>query len=426
MIPVQAKAVFTPGKFPAYTYVERAAANLEASLQSSLETTGEIVSLSGPSKSGKTVLVEKVVGQAKLVSLTGATIEAASDVWDQVLDQLQIPDSTSDTSTASAGAAFKGVTLNRQIATQATRSRRGLRQAVQEMGARQAVLLLDDFHYIERQVQDEIAKGLKEAARLGMKTVIASVPHRGDDVVRALPELRGRVRAIDLAYWNAADLQAIATSGFGVLNLNVDPQTIEKFVTESAGSPQLMQSLCLEVCEASGLREACDGLIPRVLSFDPNRRAIILVRTSAKADFRSLFDVLDAGPPMRGTRRNVFKFKDGTEGDAYRVVLKAIAMDPPRLSFGYDELLNRTNIMCEGEGPGGSSVTSSCVHMARLAAEKFPRDQAIEWDESRPQLDLPDPYFMFYLRWSGRLNVAQKIRNEQVDSGSADSSQEPA
>jgi hypothetical protein len=41
--------------------------------------------------------------------------------------------------------------------------------------------------------------------------------------------------------------------------------------------------------------------------------------------------------------------------------------------------------------------------MSKLAIEKFPNERAIDWDDSKPILDIPDPYLLFYLRWSGRL-----------------------
>jgi hypothetical protein len=116
-----------------------------------------------------------------------------------------------------------------------------------------------------------------------------------------------------------------------------------------------------------------------------------------------LVDVLDAGPRTRGTERKTYKFRDGTEGDVYRVVLKAVAGDPPRLSFPYEELLKRTMNVCKGEPPVGSSVTGTCLHMSKLAQEKFPNERAVDWDEQKQVFDIPDPYLLFYLRWSGRL-----------------------
>src|SRR5260221_1422784 len=93
----------------------------------------------------------------------------------------------------------------------------------------------------------------------------------------------------------------------------------------------------------------------------------ILEATAAATNFRSLVDVLDSGPRTRGTERKTYKFVDGSEGDVYRCVLKAVAGDPPRLSFPYDDLLKRTAEVCKGDAPVGSSVTGTCLHMSKVA-----------------------------------------------------------
>ena len=111
----------------------------------------------------------------------------------------------------------------------------------------------DDFHYMDRSVQEEVAKGIKEAARLGINIVTAQVPHRGDDVVRANPELRGRVRAIDINYWDEGELERIADLGFDALNARLSEESIEELVKESAGSPQL---ICLHTCFVLNIRES--------------------------------------------------------------------------------------------------------------------------------------------------------------------------
>lgn len=185
------------------------------------------------------------------------------------------------------------------------------------------------------------------------------------------------------------------------MNAELDEHTIDTLVVEAAGSPQLMQLLCLQACFVLDLREKL--LRTRIMTVDPQLLSRLLEQASASTDFRSLVDILDAGPRTRGTERKTYKFHDGTEGDVYRVVLRAIADVPLRLSFPYQELLARTTKICVGEPPVGSSVTGTCVHMAKLALEKFPSERAVDWDEQKQVFDIPDPYLLFYIRWSGRL-----------------------
>ena len=105
-------------------------------------------------------------------------------------------------------------------------TRGGLSQVVREIANSDFVLLLDDFHYMRRDLQSEVAKLLKEAVRLGVKVCVAAVSHRGDDVVRANPELRGRVRTIDLNYWKENELIRIAQIGFEKLNIQYPEEII--------------------------------------------------------------------------------------------------------------------------------------------------------------------------------------------------------
>jgi hypothetical protein len=419
---IKVQEVFVPGAYPQHTYIQRAARGLEQELRDALETPGQVISLAGPSKSGKTVLVEKVVGRNSLIPISGAILRTPDEVWDRVLDWMDVPTSTTSSRTTSGKIGGEvstkgglqlpliakgevGVAANAELSREASneiaRERRGLAQVVHEVGGSDFVILLDDFHYMERSVQVEVAKTLKEATRLGVKIITAAVSHRGDDIVRANPELRGRVRAIDLGYWIPDELRQIAAIGFSILNLNIDPQTITTFIEESAGSPQLMQLLCLHACLVLNLREqASTKFTPSV---DRDVLVRILEQTSSNTDFRSLIDVLDAGPRTRGTERKTYKFHDGTEGDVYRVVLRALADAPPQLSFPYQDLLGRTVKVCVGESPVGSSVTSTCLTMAKLAREKLPNERAVDWDEQKQVFDIPDPYLLFYLRWSNRL-----------------------
>ncbi|MBX3191890.1 MAG: hypothetical protein KF819_33170 [Labilithrix sp.] len=417
--------VFTPSSFPEHTYVARGDDDLEAKLRFAIATKGQIVSLSGPSKSGKTVLVERVVGKDKLVPVVGAGIKDPDGVWTRVLDWLDAPDEERAqkmwqlATGARAGAKAEGDIIvasgeaSGELTTKATRraggsaskKRRGLEQVIELLGRSKEhadhVVLVDDFHYMPREIQIEVAKQLKEAARRDVKIVTASVPHRADDVVRANPELRGRVTVIDVSYWRPRDLAKIATNGFDLLHVDMEQASAERLAHEAAGSPQLMQAICLYACFVLGIGER---MPKRVQERIRDEDFVKLCRhTTTLTDFRSLVDALDTGPRASASDRKKYKFVDGTTGDVYRAVLKAIAAEPLALTFGYEEILRRVRDVTKGEPATGSSVTGACAHMARLAAAQQPTAHAIVWDEREQLLELPDPYLSFYLRWSDRL-----------------------
>lgn len=424
---MKATEIFTPGAFPNHTYIERGRRGYETQLRNAVDVVGQVVSLAGPSKSGKTVLVEQVIGKDSLIAITGAGIEQSTDVWERVLDQMDAPSETNRVDTSGgkgsvslqasgetgipfvAKGSLKGSTtledsVSRSVAE--TRRRQGLAQVVKEIGGSDFVILIDDFHYMPRAVQENVARQIKAAIRDGVKVITVSVPHRSDDVVRANPELRGRAATLDVDYWQKSDLKRISETGFGLINVSLPEDIYNAFAEEAAGSPQLMQTICLHACFGLNLREKQADW--RFVDVDQGQMSNIFESASTVADFRSLVDVLDSGPKTRGTDRKTFKFFDGTQGDVYRCILKAISTNPPRLAFNYDDITERIRNICTDETPSGSSIIGSCQHIAKLALDKFPTERVIDWDDQKFILDIPDPYLLFYLRWSNRLLEPEK------------------
>ena len=82
--------------------------------------------------------------------------------------------------------------------------------------------------------------------------------------------------------------------------------------------------------------------------------------------------------------------------------MRAVAMDPPQLAIDNDELMRRLDELCNGAHPDGASVMRACVdarpdrgrvRRTDRAVARVGRARAGRWS-------LPDPYLLFYLRWS--------------------------
>jgi hypothetical protein len=412
--------VFTPNGYPSRTYVVRDELHHEQLLREWMRQSTQIASVSGPSKAGKTVLVQRVVGEGNLITVSGASVRTPDQLWDRVLDWWGEPHATTaskaESSTdseghekqanlglvglAQAGGRMSSGNQHSETATtQATVNRRGLVQVVQELANTPHTILLDDFHYIPSAIQNDVAQQLKDAASRGVRICVASVPHRSDNLVRALPELRGRVLAIDVDYWNRRDLLRIPQLGLPLLNFEVDQASLQMFATEAAGSPQLMQSICLWMCNHLGVSEAADP--PRAVQLDELARKHILFLTSSTVDYRSLVRALITGPKVKPGERKLFVHGDGRRADVYLSIMKAVAMDPPLLALDRDELMRRLDILCNGAGPDIPGVAKACGVLSNIAQGfSATSGPSIEWDEQVQTLLLPDPYLLFYLRWS--------------------------
>jgi hypothetical protein len=88
--------VFTPNDFPEYTYVTRTGPDLEKRLADAIATPKMVVSISGPSKSGKTVLIEKTVGKDNLIIVSGAKVGRGDELWSRVVGWMGGPTAVSE------------------------------------------------------------------------------------------------------------------------------------------------------------------------------------------------------------------------------------------------------------------------------------------------------------------------------------------
>lgn len=277
----KATEIFTPGSFPEHTFVEDHLAERRQQLLDTLDMGTMLVSISGPSKSGKTVFVEQCLGKENLIQVTGAGVSKPEQLWLKVFDIIgtPIPEGSSTTATSSGKVAGSGAveggivvakgkasaTIETGHSTSESESRTFATDCLQlltrELAGTDFVVFIDDFHYIPQTVQREIANQIKESIRQGVKFICASVPYHADDVVRSNPDFRGRVFSIDFEYWGDDILRKIAYLGFPELNISYRNPAVETLAREAAGSPQLMQYLCLNACYELGVRETAGSSV---------------------------------------------------------------------------------------------------------------------------------------------------------------------
>lgn len=219
--------VFKPDDYPEHTYVERNRGKYEHDLQFELQGPATIISLSGPSKSGKTMLLNNVVNKLDydLVTVHGSNIDSVESLWGNTLDQLGAPtskeitesahDETVKEGQAGIGFASAGGTKREQESTRETssRGRMGLKQIVKLADIDEFVFYIDDAHYIDEKLHEDISEGVKNAYERGVSVCVSFIPYRSDDLTRTNPDLSGRIESISLSYWEKDDLKKIGKKG---------------------------------------------------------------------------------------------------------------------------------------------------------------------------------------------------------------------
>lgn len=389
--------VFKPGSFPNLTYVSRKSSGFnftyETRLMQALNTPGYLTSIIGPSKTGKTVLCEKVIGIDNIVSLSGSDFRTDDDFWKIVANKVGISLEGEYSETSS----HRGTSSNPEETSTSTREKfiSSKDKVIQYFKDSNSTLIIDDFHYAPEQLQFDIAYQLKDAIRKEFKAIVISLPHRADDAIRKNPDLSGRLNLINIEPWKKDELQTIATTGFNKLGIDINESFTSKMAIESLTSPQLMQSICLNLSIILDIDHIVVKEItnPQILKESYNFTTINL-------PYQEVVRKLVTGPSTRGQRRKKYKLDNGEQVDIYHILLKAIALDPPLTSIFLDNMKDRIDklIYSSGERIERKKIKDSLQKIDVIMQSSGQIYQVFEWKDN--QIFILDPLFLFYLRWS--------------------------
>ena len=164
-----------------------------------------------------------------------------------------------------------------------------------------------------------------------------------------------------------------------------------------------MQRICLDACFHLGMDK--EQAEVRAVEIGPPQLRSILEQASSHSDFSTMIANMHHGPKTRGTERKEHVLTDGSVGDVYRVVLRAIAHGDPTMELPYDVLMARIAAVCSGDIPASASIVRACRQADTIAKRLAPSERIIEWDDQEltGTMSIVDPYFLFYLRASRKL-----------------------
>lgn len=397
--------VFVAGGQPTATYVDRQELHVERVLARALATPNQIVSLAGPTKTGKTVLCKKMLGAKEYVWIDGGQVNDAASLWEKISAELNIPiERASETGTehsVEGEVTTVVVTATGSRLSSSTNGQThhvdGMSESLSLMQQRRIVLVIDDFHYITPEARTEIVRNLKGAVFNGLKVLLLSVAHRVFDAISAESELTGRFISVTLPDWTRDELTQIGTLGFRELKVDCPEVVLETIVNESQSSPFLMQKFCWEICFDNEVEKA--PLLSRhkiPATYDLKE----MFSRIAKDAGLPIYQKLVTGPQARKERLKR-PLKNGGEADIYEATLLAIAETGPLPTVSYEDLRSNLNLLLTGMVPQKHEITSALKHLASISL-KGGLSSAIDWDEDRREISIADPYLRFYLRWQVR------------------------
>lgn len=407
--------IFVPGGFPRHTYNPRSALNLEVQLAALTQNLCKLVTITGQTKSGKTVLARRVLSRDETIWIEGGSASTEDEFWQTLVNELDafqtVEEATSSEVTGelsakgTAEANFLVAKGSGEVGASTRRSHGKVKLGGRTVSSKVAALaglrkaryplVIDDFHYLPRDVQGKIIRALKPLIFDGQPVAVIAIPHRRYDAVKVEREMAGRIVSIQVPPWSKNELCYIPETGFRALGYEVDHRDAERMAAEAIGSPHLIQDFCRSICMAV---DAQYSPKLRGILFPPNAMESVF-RSVAETIGRPIFEKLARGPRQRSDRKTRH-LTDGRKVDIYELVLHALAsLKPDLVSLEYEDLRGAIREVSASQIPQLQEVARVLRHMASIATSDQSSTPVIDFEEVEKKLHVTDPYFAFYLRW---------------------------
>lgn len=187
--------IFVPGGFPRHTYNPRTELQLEQQLSESKNNLCKLVTVTGQTKSGKTVLAKKIYPPEDSIWIDGGTVATEDDFWQVIIQQLELFQQTQEENATESGTGTSTTTggegnivvakASLKISASDTSSETSAKVTSQTLSSRITALaglrehhraiIIDDFHYLPKDMQASIVRALKPLIFEGIAVIIIAI-----------------------------------------------------------------------------------------------------------------------------------------------------------------------------------------------------------------------------------------------------------
>lgn len=119
-------------------------------------------------------------------------------------------------------------------------------------------IVIDNFHYFDREEQRKIATGIRAFEEEGIKIVILGTWLEANYLTHLNSDLSGRVRSLSIEEWTNEDFLRVLAAGEEVLNVQFGSRAREALISKAAGNIGLLQKALSRVVRAEGVSKTCD------------------------------------------------------------------------------------------------------------------------------------------------------------------------
>ena len=428
------KEVFGVSKDPVLSYYQRS--SVDTSFTTALNEDKQIV-VYGASKQGKTALVSRHLSPSQSIVVQLSPKAEVEDIYKTVLHEagVQVTESaglirgTESSATGKLGfkaqipalgaieagieaggkktlgrnESYKEIPLNLSLPNDVA-------MLLRQVGNKKAIVL-ENFHYLNDDMQKQLAFDLRTFQELGVRFVILGVWREKNRLSQFNGDLLDRVHEIPVEPWYKDDFENVAVRGQAALNIKFGANVLEACKEASFQSIGVFQELLKQTCVAAGISETQTVLrvVDRIEYFDTAKS------TKAQdygARHERALESIASGAKTGGHKGEIPLFLPYY---LIRVICEA----------GYDGLSNgmRRSVIQERiqaihhrpDDVRASDMSNLLYNLAAAQASKGITPPIIDYDQSQKLLQVVDSTFYFFLKNSDLKSFVEQLYNPHGD-----------
>jgi hypothetical protein len=262
------------------------------------------------------------------------------------------------------------------------------------------LVVLEDFHYLPQETQEQFAFALKTVHETSKITfIIVAVWREENRLIVYNGDLAGRVISVDADAWSPVDLQCVIEAGETLLNVQFPAAFKAQLIADSLNSVYVVQECCYKACKLHDVHSTREQTFHFPGTLEAQKLVAEVIQEQS-ARYSSFVTNFAAG--FGETQLEMYKWL------LYPVLTSSIE----ELTAGATYRQIRTRI--ESKHPQGSSLnpgnlTQALQSVPALQAKKNIKPFVLDYDRSNLRLSVVDKGFLIWLAAQDRKSLLEMV-----------------
>ena len=269
-------------------------------------------------------------------------------------------------------------------------------------------IILENFHYLNDDIQKQLAFDLRAFQELGVRFVVLGVWREKNRMAQFNGDLLDRVVEIPVEPWKEVDFWLVAAKGAEALNIVISNEILRFAIHSSFSSIGVFQELLKGVCSEMGILKTQNALVS-VEDTDFLERAVDAKARDYAARHQRALEAIAAGHATGGAK-----------GDLPPLFLPYYLVRVV-LEGGFEGIANGMRrsdiheriraIHHRGDDVRASDMSNLLSGLANLQSVKSISPPIIDYDAQNRLLQVVDSTFYFFLKNSNLNEIQESIQN---------------